>query len=66
MTLGLMKTSLKLRTNVVSVLSTWEKKFSKFSDAELKEGIFIGPQICVIINDDLSEHLFTETVNLLG
>jgi len=37
------------------------EKFLKLSDAKLKEGIFIGPQICEIINDDLSEHLLTET-----
>ena len=34
--------------------------FSELSDAELKEGIFLGPQIRVIINGDLSEHLFTQ------
>ena len=34
--------------------------FSELSDAELKEVIFIGPQIRVIINGDLSEHLFTQ------
>jgi hypothetical protein len=33
------------------------EKFLKFSDAELKEGNFIGLQICEIINDDLSEYL---------
>ena len=38
------------------------EKFPKFSDAKLKEGIFIEPQVREIINDDLSEHLLTETV----
>ena len=37
------------------------EKFPKLSDAKLKERIFIGLQICEIINDDLSEHLLTET-----
>ena len=37
------------------------EKFLKFSDAELKEGNFIGLQICEIINDDLSEYLWPET-----
>jgi len=36
-------------------------KVPKLSDAKLKEGIFTGLQICEIINDDLSEHLLTET-----
>jgi hypothetical protein len=37
-----------------------QAKFPKYSDAKLKEGIFIGPQIREIINDDdLSGHLIT-------
>jgi hypothetical protein len=36
-------------------------KFPKLSDAKLKEGIFIGPQIRGIIKDDLFVHLPTET-----
>ena len=35
--------------------------FLKFSDAKLKEGTFIGRQICEIITVDLFEHLLTET-----
>ena len=35
--------------------------FPKLSDAKLKEGIFIGPQIRGIIKDDLFVHLLTET-----
>jgi hypothetical protein len=46
---------------MVRVLNIWEKKFLKLGDAKLKEGIFIGLQIPVIINDDLSEHLLMET-----
>jgi len=37
------------------------EKFTKFSEAKLKEGIFIEPQVREIINDDLCEHLLTET-----
>jgi hypothetical protein len=37
------------------------EKFRNVSDAKLKEGIFIGPQIREIIKDYLSEHLLTET-----
>ena len=37
------------------------EKFPKLSDAKLKEGIFIEPQICEITNDYLFEHLLTET-----
>jgi hypothetical protein len=38
------------------------KKLPKLGDSELKEGIFIGPQIREIIND-LCEHLLTEREN---
>jgi hypothetical protein len=49
-----------LRTDMMRVLSTYlRENFPKLSDAELKEGIFIGLQIREII-DDLSEHLLTE------
>jgi hypothetical protein len=45
---------------MIRVLSMYlREKFPKLSDAELKEGIFIGPQILEIIND-LSECLLTE------
>jgi hypothetical protein len=37
------------------------EKFPKLSDAKLKGGIFIGPQIPEIINDDSLEHLLKET-----
>jgi len=38
----------------------------KFSDAKLKEGIFIRPQIRETINDDLFVHLLTELRNKYG
>ena len=37
------------------------EKFSKIGDSQLKETIFIGPQIRKIINDYLFEHLLEET-----
>jgi len=37
------------------------EKFPNFGEAKLKEGIFFEPQVREIINDDLSEHLLTET-----
>jgi hypothetical protein len=37
------------------------ENFPKFSDAKLKEGVFIERQIREIIDDDLFEHLLTET-----
>jgi hypothetical protein len=39
------------------VLEYLRVKVPKFSNAKLKEGIFIGLQICEIINDNLSEQL---------
>jgi hypothetical protein len=39
----------------------FERNISEINDAKLKEDDFIGPQIREIINDDLSEHLLTET-----
>jgi hypothetical protein len=41
------------------------EKFPNLGDSKLKRGIFIGPQIRKIINDDLLGHLLTET-NLYG
>jgi hypothetical protein len=37
------------------------EKFPKLSDAKLKDGIFIGPQIREMINYDPLEHLLTES-----
>jgi len=37
------------------------EKFPKLSDAELKEGIFIGRKFPENINCDLFEHMLTET-----
>ena len=41
------------------------EKIPKLSDAKLKEGIFIEPQIRKIINDDLFEHLLKESEKCL-
>jgi hypothetical protein len=45
---------------MVRVVEYLREKFPKLSDAKLKEGIFIGPQIRGIINDDLFVHLLME------
>jgi len=57
-----------LRESLVKVTNKRSKGFEylkdnflKLSDAKLKEDIFIEPQIREIINDDLSDHLLTET-----
>jgi len=36
------------------------EKFPELSKVKLKYGIFFGPQIREIINDDLLEHLLTK------
>ena len=35
-----------------------QQKFPRMSDAKIKEGIFVGPQIRHIINDKQFEHLW--------
>jgi hypothetical protein len=42
------------------------EKFSKPSDSQLKDSIFIGPQIREIINDYLFEHLLKATEKMHG
>ena len=59
--LGLMKNFIKTVNKHGKGFEYLRVKFPKLSDAKLKEGIFIGPQICEIINDDLYEHLLMET-----
>jgi hypothetical protein len=39
----------------------FRENFPKLSDGKVKEGIFIGPQVHEIINDDLLGHLLTQT-----
>lgn len=42
------------------VLSAWQKS-SETQYAKSQDGIFIGPQICEIINVGLSEYLLIES-----
>jgi len=59
---------MRLMKNFVKAINIYGKdsehlreKFPKLSDVKLKECFFIGPQSRGIINDDLPEHLLTET-----
>ena len=58
---GLMRNFVKAMNKYGTDFECLGKKFSKLSDARLKDGIFIGPQIPEIINDDPFEHLLKET-----
>ena len=58
--LGLIRIFVKTVNEHVKSFEYLRAKFSKLSDAELKGDISIGPQIHVIINNDLSGHLLTE------
>jgi hypothetical protein len=60
-TLGLMKNFFKAMNKHCKCFEYLRDKFPKFSDAKLKEGIFIGPKIRGNVNDDISVHLLTET-----
>jgi len=59
--LGLMKNFIQAVNKHGRGFEYLRKKILELSDAKLKEGVFIGPQVCDIINDDLSEHLLMET-----
>jgi hypothetical protein len=59
--LGLMKQLIKAMHKHGKGFEYLREKCSKLSNAKLIEGIFIGQQFHEIINDDLFEHLLTET-----
>jgi len=59
--LGLIKNFVKATNKQSKGFEYLREKLPELSDSELKEGIFIGPQIREIINDDLYEHMLTET-----
>jgi len=61
--LGLMKNIVKAKNKRGKGSGYLREKFPKLSDAKLKADISVGPQIRVIINNDLSEHLLTKTEN---
>ena len=46
---------------MVRVFEYFKEKFPKLWDSKLKEGIFSRLQFPEIINDDLSQHLLTES-----
>jgi len=56
-----MKNFFKAVNKYVTGFEYLEEKFPKLSDAKLKDGIFIGPQIPEIVNGDPFEHLLKET-----
>ena len=55
--LGLIKNFVKAKDKHGKGFGYLREKFPKLSDATLKADISVGPQIRVIINNDLSEHL---------
>jgi hypothetical protein len=59
--LGLMEKSVKAVNTNSKDSEHLRENFPKTSDVKLKECFFIGPQSRGIINDDLLEHLLTET-----
>ena len=58
--LGFMKNFVKAMNKQGKGFEYLREKLSKLGDSELKECIFIGPQIHEIISDDLLGHLLME------
>jgi hypothetical protein len=56
---GLMKNVLKTMNQEESSFTYLRAKFPKLSEAKLKEGIFIGPQIRDLIKDEYFDRLFS-------
>ena len=59
-TLGLLKNFVKAVNKHGKGFEYLREKLPNLSDSKLKRGIFIGPQMCEIIDDDLLGHLLTE------
>ena len=55
--LGLMKNFVKATNQEEAVFTYLWEKFPRLSDAKLKEGVFIGPQIRDLINDEYFDKL---------
>jgi len=55
--LGLMKNSVKATNQEEAALTYLWEKFPRLSEAKLKEGIFIGPQIRDIVKDEYFDKL---------
>jgi hypothetical protein len=56
--LGLMKNVVKAMNQEEAAFTYLREKFPRLSDAKLKEGIFIGPQIRDPIKDEYLDRLF--------
>ena len=52
--LGLMKNFVKAMNQEEAAFTHLREKFPRLSEAKLKEGIFIGPQIRDLIKDEIS------------
>ena len=55
--LGLMKNSVKVMNQEETAFTYLREKFPRLSEAKLKEGIFIGPQIRDLIKDEYFDKL---------
>jgi hypothetical protein len=58
--LGLMKTSVKATNQVEAAFTYLREKFPRLSEAKLKEGIFIGPQIRELITEEYFDTLLQD------
>jgi hypothetical protein len=56
--LGLMKNFVKAMNQEEAAFTYLREKFSRLSEAKLKEAIFIGPQIRDLIQDEYIDRLF--------
>ena len=55
--LGLMKNFVKALDKTKVGFKYLYEKFPRLSEAKIKEGIFVGPQICELLRDDTFDHL---------
>ena len=55
--LGLMKNSVKAMNREAAAFTDLREKFPRLSEAKLREGIFIGPQIRDLIKDEYFDKL---------
>ena len=64
--LGLIKNFVKATNQEEAAFTYLWEKFPSLSEAKLKEGIFIGPQMWDFIKDKYFENSFKETKRRLG
>ena len=60
--LGLTKNSVKVMNQEEAAFAYLREKFPRLSEAKLKVGIFIGPQIREIIKDEYFDKLLKEII----